>query len=352
MSAAEKLIPGSPEWREDRRHYIGASDTPIIIGLSGFSTATELYLEKIGEGEPQEDSKEAKRGRILEPIIGMVFEKVTGLRVEEGFRPKHPQHPWLAAQIDFSLPDENSAHLEAKTHYIYVREQDGPIGSGAVSAYDFAQVQHQLAVTGHDEAYLACLFTDEDTFDVLVTMLEHKVPNGVIAAAVEQLDFRWYHIHRHEERIKEIIELAKDFRFERVLKRVPPVDLGKYKPTDNIRKATDAETQALYNYRESWLVSERAIAKEARIKESIKLMIGKDSGINGGEDIGVITFKKPKSSSIETINWQEIAGELQQRLEPGDFAAFDELVAKHTTKETTNPSRRFLVPNSKWKKLL
>jgi putative phage-type endonuclease len=68
---------GSPEWHEARAGHIGASDVPIILGLSSYKSAYTLWHEKAGLIEPQPVSKEMQRkrdyGHYMEPFVTDLF---------------------------------------------------------------------------------------------------------------------------------------------------------------------------------------------------------------------------------------------------------------------------------------
>ena len=66
------------EWKQFRRTHIGASDAPIIMGESPWSTPLKLYEQKIF-GFELEENRYMSRGKELEPIALEAFEKDTGL---------------------------------------------------------------------------------------------------------------------------------------------------------------------------------------------------------------------------------------------------------------------------------
>ena len=58
------------EWLEKRRHGIGGSDAAIIMGVSPFSSLMDLWLDKTGQFEANEDdaSEAMYWGNVLEDV--------------------------------------------------------------------------------------------------------------------------------------------------------------------------------------------------------------------------------------------------------------------------------------------
>lgn len=87
------------EWLESRRGGIGASETPIVLGLKG--SQVELYLRKRGELTDDTTSEAMAWGLRLEDDIVDAYQERTGRRIAETQRfAVHPAMPWLLATID------------------------------------------------------------------------------------------------------------------------------------------------------------------------------------------------------------------------------------------------------------
>src|SRR5512138_2400103 len=86
---------------DDRKTGLGGSDSPVVLGVSPFTTRKELWLEKMGLSEPKEESPAMRRGNFLEEPVAQLYQKVTGRQVEVvKQRLIHPQHPFIYAHID------------------------------------------------------------------------------------------------------------------------------------------------------------------------------------------------------------------------------------------------------------
>ena len=144
-------------------NYIGASDAPIIMGVSPWKTLVQLWEDKLGLGPEQKDNYAMKRGRDLEPIARDAYVIETGHMVE----PKmvvHPNIPYMMANFD-GITDDHQYAVEIKCpgepDHLLAKE-------GIVPAKYMPQLQHQLAVIGVNELHYFSYRLGSDT--VLLTV--------------------------------------------------------------------------------------------------------------------------------------------------------------------------------------
>lgn len=147
-------------WLEARKDGIGASDAPIVLGLSPWKTALELWAEKRGLLDDVVEETEAMRmGRRLERIVAAEYRERHPERkvVNPGARTltRHPEHPFLFATLDRVIEDprDGAGALEIKTTGERWAEQ---WEEGAPLMYQ-VQLQHQLMVSGLRWGVLAVL---------------------------------------------------------------------------------------------------------------------------------------------------------------------------------------------------
>jgi putative phage-type endonuclease len=181
------------EWLDWRRKGIGGSDAAPIMGFSKWKSPFQLYLEKVGEAESQVDNEFAYWGNQLEELVAKEFTTRTGKKVHRNNTIlSHKDFPWMIANIDRMIVGEK-AILECKTTnaYNYKEWEDDEIPEAYI-----IQVQHYMAVTGFQKAYIACLIGGNK--------------------------FVWKQVDRDEELISMIIEAEKTFWVEHVEKRIPP----------------------------------------------------------------------------------------------------------------------------------
>ena len=187
------------EWLKYRTKGIGGSDVSIIAGINPFKSVHQLWLEKTGQVEPEEEGSEYTHfGTLLEPIVRKEFMERTGIKV----RQKHmllqsEEHPFMFADLDGVINENGELCIfEAKTASAYKQE----VWEEEVPAPYILQVQHYMAVTGAKKTYIAALVGGNHFF---------------------------YHVvERDEEMIAKIIVMEKYFWQNHVMGGVEPVPDG------------------------------------------------------------------------------------------------------------------------------
>ena len=66
------------EWLELRRTGIGGSDCAAALGMSKWQSQLGLWLDKMGQGKPVEESEAMYWGKVMEPVLLAEFSKRTG----------------------------------------------------------------------------------------------------------------------------------------------------------------------------------------------------------------------------------------------------------------------------------
>lgn len=132
-----------PIWQQWRQAGIGASDAPIILGVSPFKTAHELWQEKTGRKPPFAGNWATRRGIRMEPLARTHYEAVTGLTVQPHCR-QHPDLLWMRASLD-GITFDGDIILEIKCPG---KKDHASALEDRVPEKYWPQIQHQLAVTG------------------------------------------------------------------------------------------------------------------------------------------------------------------------------------------------------------
>jgi len=136
------------EWLSWRRGGIGASDAPVVMGLSPWQKEGELLLLKTGQKVERPANDAMQRGKRLEPVARLAYVKHTGIGVEP-MCVQSREHDWLRASLDGLSPDGQ--------HVVEIKcpgEKDHSLASsGRVPDKYYPQLQHILAVTGLGEIY-------------------------------------------------------------------------------------------------------------------------------------------------------------------------------------------------------
>lgn len=185
------------EWLQLRKKGIGGSDVGAILGVNKWKSPLQVYFEKTGLVEKEKiDNEYVYWGHVMEDIVAQEFTVRTGKKVRRVNKMfVHPKNDFMIANIDRAVVGE-SALLECKTTSEY--NKDAWNNEEIPSSY-LAQVQHYLAVTGYEKAYIAVLIGGNK--------------------------FVWKEIERDEDLIKDITEQERDFWTRYVLgDEVPPMD--------------------------------------------------------------------------------------------------------------------------------
>jgi putative phage-type endonuclease len=163
------------DWLALRRRGIGSSDAPAVVGVSPYRTPLEVWAEKVGLAEPEEN--EAMRwGRLLEPVIAEEYSRAVGQQLwDPRAIYQHAEHAWMLATPDrLATPMAPRIVIEIKTRAMWRQDDDLP-------AHYRVQVQHQLAVLGLDRATVVILvggqrlfWTDVERDDALIRDLTEQ----------------------------------------------------------------------------------------------------------------------------------------------------------------------------------
>lgn len=184
------------EWLGWRKKGIGGSDVAPLAGLSKYKSRVGVWLEKTGRDLPTEEESQAARfGRKLEPVVADEFAERTGFKIEPVHEMlQHSTYPFMLANLD------RAVHVDGKIGVLECKTADKNLSAEWVDekipdAY-MLQVQHYLAVTGLDFAYIAVLIGGND--------------------------FKYKPIDRDQEMIDQIIEIEKSF-WKLVEDETPPI---------------------------------------------------------------------------------------------------------------------------------
>lgn len=151
-------VQGSEEWLDFRRTKIGASMAPIILGIDPWTTKLQLW-EQITYNKERQVTSSMQRGKDLEPLARewvcdfMSIDYKPAVLQSKG-------HPFLIASLDgfFEYPDGTVSVVEIK---VPNRETHNAAAEGKIPQHYFAQMQHQMIVSGADSV-IYCSFDGKD----------------------------------------------------------------------------------------------------------------------------------------------------------------------------------------------
>lgn len=250
-----KLVPftNRAEWLEGRKKGMGGSDVAACLGLSTWRTPVELWQEKRGEGQPQEENEAMYWGTIHEPIIANVFAERTGLTVREfPYTVCDGEDDWMRGDFDRVIGPVGkiTAILECKT-----------AGSYAAALWGESQLEEIQAGKVVTEHRIPLYYETQVQWYLMLAQVEICY----VAVLIGSSDFRVYEVHRNDEVINALKAKVEAFWKENVLggKKPEAVDL------DDIRH--------LYNREEGPMVEASpeaaiAIGEYRNLKGQIELL--------------------------------------------------------------------------------
>lgn len=180
------------QWLANRRTGLGASDSPVVLGLSPFKSLFQLWAEKTGEADADNEPNEpAEWGLRLERPIAESFAERTGRRVElwpQHTLVRHPQIQWLTCTPDAVqwddyreiIGDEGLLQIKTTSAYNAADWSDGP------PLYYQVQCQHEMYVTGHRWGTLAVLIGGQR-----LRTFEYQLNQKFIDALLPKLEMFW-----------------------------------------------------------------------------------------------------------------------------------------------------------------
>lgn len=189
-------------WLRARTGGIGGSDVGAICGVSPFTSARQIYLNKTGQYDeslkPGNAAQERMHfGHLLEPIVADEYARreLGGTNyklVTIDATLSHKDEPWALANVDRLIVDENGKPvgiLECKTTSEYMNDE---WESGEILMSYIYQLNWYLWILGLEKGAFACL--------------------------VGGNKFYSYEVFRNDELLNEtIIPAAKNFWFNNVL---------------------------------------------------------------------------------------------------------------------------------------
>lgn len=141
------LLQNTHEWEKFRMQKIGASDAPIIMGVSPWKTPFQLWLEKTGQAAGTQNIH-MMRGHTLEETACLAFEKTMNLIVFPRVV-QSQEHEWMIASLD-GIDMDGEILVEIKC----AGEADHALAiQNKIPEKYYPQLQHQLAVTGLKKGY-------------------------------------------------------------------------------------------------------------------------------------------------------------------------------------------------------
>lgn len=184
------------EWLKYRKTGITGTDAGAICGLNPYSSAFQVYQDKITDEISEHDNEAMRQGRDLEEYIARRFTDETRLKVRRANAIfQNEENPFMLADFDRLIVGQR-AGLECKTVAPYSADK---WSDGNIPLHYQMQVQHYLAVSGFDCWYLAAVIfgkeflirkieRDEELINYLITIEDNFWHNNVLARVMPDPD--------------------------------------------------------------------------------------------------------------------------------------------------------------------
>lgn len=168
----DNIEQGSQEWLSLRKNHITATDASVILDVNPWKNIKNLYEEKTSLNFKSFQNEAMKRGVELEPLIRDSFNKER----HSDFKPVVLIHEnqWAMASLDGMNSKGELLEIKCngeKNHQLAV--------DGIIPPYYYAQIQHQLWVSGSEVCYYHSYLNEGDriTIDVLpdISFIENMI---------------------------------------------------------------------------------------------------------------------------------------------------------------------------------
>lgn len=230
------------EWLKERQKGIGGSDVAAICGVSPYRTPLQVWEDKRGMLQPQEDNDAMFWGRTLEPVVRQRYTDVTGrpVRIPEGIL-KHPSIEYMLANIDGFTDDGRLVEIKTTA---YPTDWGEP-GTDEIPLGYMLQVQHYMIITAF--------------------------PVADVPVLIGGRDFRIYEVPEDKELQAMLMEKEADF-WQMVLSGTPPVPIN-YQDVIRLYRKSEAKTVTATEGIEHLIVGLKSL------RENIKLLEGNEEEV-------------------------------------------------------------------------
>jgi putative phage-type endonuclease len=182
-------------WLAARTRGIGGSDVGAICGVSPFTSARQIYLNKTGQYDeglkPSDAAKERMHfGHMLEPIVADEFARRELTGDFEGFTlvdidatMQHKDHSWALANVDRLILDRDGnpwGILECKTTSEYMNDE---WESGEILMSYMYQLNWYMWILGIERGCFACLVGGNKFYSYTVFRNDELLNETIIPAA-------------------------------------------------------------------------------------------------------------------------------------------------------------------------
>jgi putative phage-type endonuclease len=179
-------------WLKDRKNHIGASDCAAIMGVSPYTKAIDLYLDKVSDKINEESNYAMELGNTLEPIAREAYEKKTG-KLFPAIRIIDEDRPFMSASLD--------GYNEEINHAIEIKYCGANFTDNCPDKY-YPQIQFQYYISDAFKIYMVQINNSQDINTIEVTR-----DDVYIAEMLKNVEWFWdCVINKKEQEVREYSE--------------------------------------------------------------------------------------------------------------------------------------------------
>lgn len=161
----DENVQGSAAWRESRKKRIGASDVPVLLGVSEFMTPYQLWEEKTGRSVDRPQTFAMERGLQAEAKIAELYERKTGVKLDKFIAESKNIIPLVASLDGFN----RSTNRVVEFKYPSKSKHEAAL-RGEVPEMYLWQIQAQIECTNADGAD----YVSYDGSDIVIVPVERN----------------------------------------------------------------------------------------------------------------------------------------------------------------------------------
>lgn len=215
---------GSQEWHTWRASGIGASDSPIIMGVSPWSTRKQLWLEKTTGKRRDQANAATRHGHEKENEVRLWAEMLFGIALPPACF-ESDDYSWLRASLD-GISSDNKIAIEIKCPYKNFKDHELARQQKIPAKYKWQLVHQMLAANLQQMYYIsfdgkdkqcvpfqldagmaAELISELEDFKLMID--EKREPENSVAEAVKIEDENWLELARNYASIDRQIKLLE-----------------------------------------------------------------------------------------------------------------------------------------------
>lgn len=144
-------------WHAWRAKGIGASESPIIMGISPYLTPLQLWQQKLGVKKFDQSNPATQLGQYFEKEALDIFNKEMKSECFPALK-EHPEFNFIRASLD---GEDSPSRIAVEIKYVGKRKFEEVTKLKPIE-HHYPQLQHQMLVTGYQKMHYMSYILNED----------------------------------------------------------------------------------------------------------------------------------------------------------------------------------------------